>query len=66
MNPGMPDMKKRYITEEGIVRTLEEIMRLCSERGSAATDPALALWCFGAHPEDGVADSAIDTSEFQA
>ncbi|MGN0070896.1 MAG: hypothetical protein ACI361_03525 [Atopobiaceae bacterium] len=59
-------MKKRYVTEEGTVRTLEEIMRLCSEMGSPATDPALALWCFGAHPEDGQSDPAIDTAEFRS
>ena len=66
MESGMPDMKKRYITEEGTIRTLEEIMRLCSQAGNQADDPALALWCVGAHPEDGIEDPAIDTAEFRA
>lgn len=50
MESVMPDMKKRYITEEGTIRTLEEIMRLCSQAGNQADDPALALWCLGHIP----------------
>ncbi len=59
-----PNWSKRYLTEEGKIRTLAEIMELCSSAEEKADDPALALWCFGAHPEDGIDDPNIDHSEF--
>lgn len=58
-----PDWSKRYLTEDGEVRTLKEIMELCSDQ-EPAKSPALALWCYGARPEDGADDPNIDRSEF--